>query len=167
MANLKISAMPGPVAVDDATIFPVVVAAFNYFTVRSLFLTDSVNQGIALQTGVSFIGLDSAGNPGCNVPAGGQISFAVGGVPVLLADPTGVVILAAIAGSKITIAGAGSSLEISSTGGVSLIDVSGFAPIITYVALNPTQWKIAPPIDMNDAIDRLANQLFNLGGVIP
>lgn len=195
--GIPISAMVAATEFNAADVFPMVQAGANLKCTRSVFLSAVPTESISMSAGGSNITIASNGDaeillatthaikmwhgaadnffvwgPGgetqFQVKAGFNWQVTTGLGNQLLIDNLGNVILLGAAGAAIQIQVGANSIVMLDGGGVTCSCDAGVNFFIPYLDGSGGAWKVAPPADLNTAIDRIAAWIHtNFAVLIP
>jgi len=168
MASKKISAMPSAASFEVVDYFPIVKALNNYKCTRDVFLTMTAGEYIQIGNASASIYMDDSPYLEVAVGGGGEMYFTRAGFQAFGVNTSGSITIAAPAGQQISIGSSGGSVVTKSTGIVEVKSAGGNSSYVSYKFSSALVWAGSSPIDMADAITRIATAVAGLlGGPIP
>lgn len=195
MPGLPITAMVAATQLANADVFPIVQSGANLKCTRPVFLSAIPGEAISMSAGGCNITIANDGAAEVLLPTnkaikiwhgasdnhliwstGGDTEFKVksgfnwnvitGLGNQFLIDNLGNVIMTGAAGAAIQIQIVNNSITMLDGGGIAFTSDAGIPVFIPYVDGSGGAWKVAPPADINTAIDRLAACFKNSFGTL-
>lgn len=196
MAGLPITAMVAATQVLNADVIPIVHAGANLKVTRPVYLAAVPAEPISLTGNGTNVTIDNTGNVEILMAStkaikiwngsahefvtfgpGGDCLFEVSASKNFIVktangnqfniDNLGNVVLIGAPGGAIQLAVGANSITMVDGASIQLAVDPGQVCFVPYLDGTAGAWKVAPPADMNTAIDRIADFIHNNFGVIP